>query len=49
MDNSMLTPGTLTLSEALLSMDPKNRPSAAQALEFDYFITEEPKDQLPEK
>ncbi|CAO3582841.1 unnamed protein product [Absidia cylindrospora] len=44
---SMLTPGALALSEALLSMDPKNRPTAAEALEFEYFKTEEPKDILP--
>ncbi|KAI8336794.1 kinase-like domain-containing protein [Chlamydoabsidia padenii] len=44
----LLTPGALELSEALLSMDPSNRPTAAQALEFDYFKTEAPKDVLPE-
>ncbi|CAO3620865.1 unnamed protein product [Cunninghamella blakesleeana] len=43
----LLTPGALALSEALLSMDPKNRPSAAEALEFDYFKNEEPNALLP--
>ncbi|KAI8081485.1 kinase-like domain-containing protein [Halteromyces radiatus] len=42
-----LTPGALILAEALLSMDPKNRPTAAEALEFDYFKTEEPEALLP--
>ncbi|KAI8066865.1 kinase-like domain-containing protein [Gongronella butleri] len=42
---SVLSPGALALAEALLSMDPQHRPSAQQALTFDYF-TEDP---LPEQ
>lgn len=44
-----LSPGALELSEALLSMDPVKRPTAAQALEFDYFKTELPEPIMPAK
>lgn len=40
--SSLLSPGALELLEAMLSMDPKKRPTAAEALEFDYFTKEEP-------
>lgn len=44
---SLLSPCALELSEALLAMDPVNRPSAAQALEFDYFKSELPEPVMP--
>ncbi|CAO3656037.1 unnamed protein product [Mucor hiemalis] len=44
---SLLSPGALQLSEALLAMDPLNRPTAAQALEFDYFKSELPEPVMP--
>ncbi|KAI9007438.1 kinase-like domain-containing protein [Phycomyces nitens] len=44
---SLLSPGALELSEALLSMDPQKRPTAAEALEFDYLKTEEPAPEPP--
>ncbi|KAI9475843.1 MAG: kinase-like domain-containing protein [Benjaminiella poitrasii] len=44
---SLLSPGALELSEALLSMDPLKRPTASQALEFDYFKTELPEPVMP--
>jgi CTD kinase subunit alpha len=45
----LLSPGALELSEALLSMDPLKRPTAAQALEFDYFKNELPEPIMPAK
>ncbi|KAG2232518.1 hypothetical protein INT48_005408 [Thamnidium elegans] len=44
---SLLSPGALELSEALLSMDPLKRPTAAQALEFNYFKIESPEPIMP--
>ncbi|KAI8643204.1 Pkinase-domain-containing protein [Parasitella parasitica] len=44
---SLLSPGALELSEALLSMDPLNRPTAAQALQFGYFKNELPVPIMP--
>jgi hypothetical protein len=38
----MLSVGALELLEALLSIDPKRRPSAKEALQFHYFTKEEP-------
>lgn len=46
---SLLSPGALELSEALLSMNPTNRPTAAQALEFKYFKEESPEPIMPAK
>ncbi|KAI8355616.1 kinase-like domain-containing protein [Choanephora cucurbitarum] len=43
----LLSPGALELSEALLSMDPINRPTAAEALEFEYFKKESPEPVMP--
>jgi CTD kinase subunit alpha len=45
----LLSPGALELSEALLSMDPAKRPTAAQALEFKYFKDESPEPIKPAK
>lgn len=45
----LLSPGALELLEALLSMDPLKRPSAAEALEFNYFKTELPEPVMPAK
>lgn len=45
----LLSPGALELSEALLSMDPSKRPTAAQALEFNYFKSELPEPVMPAK
>ena len=45
----LLSPGALELSEALLSMDPINRPTAAEALEFEYFKKESPEPVMPAK
>jgi hypothetical protein len=45
----LLSPGALELSEALLSMDPLKRPTAAKALEFSYFKTESPEPVMPAK
>ncbi|GAN03334.1 pkinase-domain-containing protein [Mucor ambiguus] len=44
---SLLSPGALELSEALLSMDPLKRPTATQALEFSYFKHELPEPVMP--
>ncbi|KAL9558918.1 hypothetical protein PS6_001029 [Mucor atramentarius] len=44
---SLLSPGALELSEALLSMDPLKRPTATQALEFSYFKQELPEPIMP--
>ncbi|KAI7905710.1 kinase-like domain-containing protein [Cokeromyces recurvatus] len=44
---SLLSPGALELSEALLSMDPLKRPSATEALEFNYFKHELPEPIMP--
>ncbi|KAK4509746.1 uncharacterized protein ATC70_007048 [Mucor velutinosus] len=44
---SLLSPGALELSEALLSMDPLKRPTATQALEFSYFKQELPEPVMP--
>ncbi|KAL0145016.1 CMGC/CDK/CRK7 protein kinase [Mucor lusitanicus] len=44
---SLLSPGALELSEALLSMDPLKRPTATQALEFSYFKQESPEPVMP--
>jgi serine/threonine protein kinase len=45
----LLSPGALELSEALLSMDPSKRPTAADALQFDYFKSESPEPIMPAK
>ncbi|RUS32532.1 hypothetical protein BC938DRAFT_475147 [Jimgerdemannia flammicorona] len=44
-----LSPGALELLEALLSLDPAKRPSASQALQFDYFTKEDPEACSPER
>ncbi|KAI8378004.1 kinase-like domain-containing protein [Radiomyces spectabilis] len=44
---SLLSPGALELSQALLSLDPDKRPTAAEALDFAYFKTEEPSPEMP--
>ncbi|KAG1175005.1 hypothetical protein G6F71_004475 [Rhizopus microsporus] len=46
---SLLSPGALELSQSLLSMDPQKRPTAAEALEFAYFKTEQPEPVMPAK
>lgn len=43
----LLSPGALELAEALLSMDPQKRPTAAEALEFAYFKSELPEPVMP--
>ncbi|KAI8982329.1 kinase-like domain-containing protein [Mycotypha africana] len=40
---ALLSPGALELAEALLSLDPIKRPTAADALNFKYFKEEGPK------
>jgi CTD kinase subunit alpha len=47
--NRLLSPGALELSQSLLSMDPQKRPTAAEALEFAYFKTEQPEPVMPAK
>ncbi|KFH70094.1 CMGC/CDK/CRK7 protein kinase [Podila verticillata NRRL 6337] len=43
-----MSPAALDLAEALLSLDPKRRPTAAEALsKFDYFTNEQPAACLP--
>ncbi|KAI9263689.1 kinase-like domain-containing protein [Sporodiniella umbellata] len=44
---SLLSPGALELAEALLSMNPLKRPTAAEALEFAYFKSELPEPVMP--
>ncbi|GAA5943965.1 hypothetical protein JCM1841_004932 [Sporobolomyces salmonicolor] len=43
-----LTPAGLDVAERLLSLDPAGRPTADEALQMDYFTTEEPKPELPD-
>lgn len=43
-----LSPAGLDLAERLLTYDPSKRATALQALEAPYFITEEPREMLPE-
>ncbi|ORX54441.1 Pkinase-domain-containing protein [Hesseltinella vesiculosa] len=45
--SSQLSTGALALAEALLAIDPKHRPSANEALKFDYFVSEDPRPVLP--
>ncbi|KAI7882921.1 Pkinase-domain-containing protein [Lichtheimia hyalospora FSU 10163] len=42
-----MSPGALELLEAMLSMNPEQRPTAEQALQFDYFTKEEPEAVMP--
>ncbi|KAI9250331.1 Pkinase-domain-containing protein [Sporodiniella umbellata] len=44
---SLLSPGALELAQALLTMHPEKRPSAAEALDFSYFKTELPEPTMP--
>lgn len=44
-----MSPGALELLEAMLAMDPEKRPTAEQALQFDYFTKEEPEAVMPAK
>jgi len=48
MFDKYMSPAALDLAEALLSLDPKRRPTAAEALsKFDYFTNEQPAACLP--
>lgn len=48
MFDKVMSPAALDLAEALLSLDPKRRPTAAEALsKFDYFTKEQPEACLP--
>ncbi|CED82512.1 pkinase-domain-containing protein [Phaffia rhodozyma] len=43
----LLSPGAMRLAEGLLEYDPVKRTTAAEALQMDYFTTEEPPMQMP--
>ncbi|GAA6015295.1 hypothetical protein JCM11491_001002 [Sporobolomyces phaffii] len=43
-----ITPAGLDVAERLLSLDPAGRPTAAEALEMEYFVSEEPQPELPD-
>jgi CTD kinase subunit alpha len=43
-----MTPAGLDVAERLLSLDPTRRPTAAEALRMEYFVSEEPKPEAPD-
>ncbi|GAA5997689.1 hypothetical protein JCM5350_003985 [Sporobolomyces pararoseus] len=46
--SKLMTPAGLDVAERLLSLDPAGRPTAAEALRMDYFVSEEPQPQPPD-
>lgn len=43
-----ISPAGLDVAESLLSLDPRGRPTAADALRMDYFVAEDPKPEPPD-
>ncbi|GAA5960624.1 hypothetical protein JCM3765_005880 [Sporobolomyces pararoseus] len=46
--SKLITPAGLDVAERLLALDPAGRPTAAEALRMDYFVSEEPQPQPPD-